>query len=378
MSRRNLRLSSTANSHVEYKTMEFLAEMWRDQKMYPTIWQRYRRWNRNKDSKQWLTSVLNNTPILPIFVHRVHVGGEEHYHIVDGQNRTYTMYQFLIEDSISIRAGDVLRYALKPNQQMKFSNFSEEQRNEMRLIRVPVCFFPQQISDDDLRFIFSNLNKGKNVTSQEIIRTWLHIPLVSDWINVVDTRVCEDIQEIQPRWRPKNHTMVHTWIRIAATVLNDDLHLGPSYERIQKWIANQQKRRITEDEIIKLDCIVDRTIQTLLTWSREGTVYALCVIPDIAWFHLHYRITDEMDLDMLQWLDRFPDFEKYWKGRTKASFNVDDVDNRRRSMFMALADKMGKHIELDMPIRVLRSWHDDAIVGNDDDSTVDSDEDEEI
>ena len=120
MSASNLKLNQNSAYSCIHIPMRRVAEWWADGTLRPTVWQRAPRWNPSKDNAQWISCVLGNTPIVPIFAHQCQEDtGRLTYHLVDGQNRSAACHAFLITQEVSVRAGDVLRDAPLPDAQMK-------------------------------------------------------------------------------------------------------------------------------------------------------------------------------------------------------------------------------------------------------------------
>ena len=238
MSAGNLKLAANSAYSVVHVTMDQIAEWWGQGRLRPTLWQRAPRWNARRDTDQWITCVLQNTPVVPIFVHQTERddGSGYDYLIIDGQNRSKACYSFLREGTTKVRAGDVLRFAAAPDDMLTFNDFSPEQRERIATNLIPMCVFNPTTTEGELRRVFRNLNRGKMLSSYEIIRSWDHVPMVRDVLNPLDERLCARILAISPRWKPQNHRMLHTYIRIAAMMYSDWLHLQ-SADRIEQWVA---------------------------------------------------------------------------------------------------------------------------------------------
>jgi len=284
MSEDNLKLRTTVQYTITSITLGTLAQWWRDKKLYSTPWQRGPRWNKNHDPTEWISCVLQNTPVIPLYVHQVPNADNSdfEYRIIDGQNRSKSAFRFVLERTIKVRAGDVLKEAPAPDARMAFTDFSPAQQQAYRSILIPMYVFSPGTTEDELRRVFRNLNMGKMLTSQEIIHSWVHVPLVSDLLNVADDRYKSRIMRISQRWRPQNNRMMHTWVRIAAMMFSDFLHLGNA-DRLEQWVSQREFVPVPPADAEHFHRVVDCTLRVLEVWREDGHVPALATIPDIAW-----------------------------------------------------------------------------------------------
>ena len=283
MSAGNLKLEANSAYSVVHVTMDQIAEWWGQGRLRPTLWQRAPRWNARRDTDQWITCVLQNTPVVPIFVHQTERddGSGYDYLIIDGQNRSKACYSFLREGATKVRAGDVLRFAAAPDDMLTFNDFSPEQRERIATNLIPMCVFNPTTTEGELRRVFRNLNRGKMLSSYEIIRSWDHVPMVRNVLNPLDERLCARIQAISPRWKPQNHRMLHTYVRIAAMMYSDWLHLQ-SADRIEQWVACRTQP-VADADAAQFGALVELTVQLLEVWHAQGVVPSISTVPDLAW-----------------------------------------------------------------------------------------------
>lgn len=283
MSAGNLKLGVNSSYNVIHVPMLQISQWWGEGRLRPTLWQRAPRWNSKRDTDQWITCVLQNTPVVPIFVHQRESedGAGTEYLIIDGQNRSKAVHTFLSEGTSKVRAGDVLRSAAAPDDMLAFSDFSLEQRERIANHLVPICVFGPMTTEGELRRVFRNLNRGKTLSSYEIIRSWNHVPIVRDVLNPLDERLCSRFLAINPRWRPQNHRMLHTYIRIAAFMYSDWLHLQNA-DRIEQWVACRTFP-VSDADIAPFVDVVDLTLRMLEMWFVEGVVPSISAVPDLAW-----------------------------------------------------------------------------------------------
>ena len=109
MSAGNLKLAQDNAYSVVHMPMRQIAEWWRDRVLRPTLRQRAPRWKAGKDNAQWITCVLQGTPVVPLFAHqRETLDGSLEFCVIDGQNRSAACCAFLIDQTVTVRAGDVL------------------------------------------------------------------------------------------------------------------------------------------------------------------------------------------------------------------------------------------------------------------------------
>lgn len=353
MSVRNLKLKPENAYHFVHVSLETLARWWGERRLYPTQWQRWKRWDPRKDTREWLTSILQNTPIVPLFVHES--PHEAHtYHIIDGQNRSYTAWLFVVENSVSVLAKDVFDVAACPDKMMTLEDFSPAQQAAIRNIQIPMCVFPPETSEGQLRRVFRNLNKGKMLTSQEIIHSWTHVPIVNELLNPLDEAMLPRIRAIQSRWKPQHHRMMHTWVRIAAMMFNDLLCLGSDAERIEQWVARQESK--TDFDRDGFAEVVELTVQTLEAWRSHKVIYSIVTIPDIAWvYHVFGRdpsVVQAMKHEVFLKLkgDRY--FSDVWESR-KNGLSHDRISERRAILSGLLAEML----EVDPPRELLRTFN---------------------
>ena len=154
-------------------------------------------------------------------------------------------------------------HAPVPDEQMAFADFSHEQQERICALLIPVCVFNSGTTDGELRRVFTALNQAR-CSRAEIIRSWTHVPIVHELFNVVDERLCPRIQFIAPRWRAQNHRMMHTWVKIAAIIWNDCLHLHTA-DRIEQWVANRTGPVPSADRVY-FEQLIDHTVGILEGW----------------------------------------------------------------------------------------------------------------
>jgi hypothetical protein len=357
MSAANLKLSQNSAYSIVHVPMLQIAEWWRDGTLRPTVWQRAPRWKAGKDNEGWISCVLQNTPIVPIFAHqRERSDGTLEYCIIDGQNRSAACAGFLLEQSVTVRAGHVLHTAPAPDERMAFGDFSLEQQERIAALLIPVCLFNPDTTDGELRRVFTALNKGKMLTSYEIIRSWTHLPIVNDVFNVVDERLCPRVQHIVPRWRAQNHRMMHTWAKIGAIVWSDGLHL-PNADRVEQWVASQTG---SVPDAAYFESLVDYTIGVIEGWHANGVVPAIFTVPDLAWaIHTYLNCTDHRRLfnvliDTLRIaVHNEVDQAALWTTHA-GGVHIDNVRARRAFIARVVSHELG--IE-DMPPNLGRTQH---------------------
>ena len=300
MTARNLKLSQTNAFSVIHVPMAQIARWWDEGVMRATAWQRAPRWKSGKDDEEWIACALQNTPIVPLFAHqRERTDGTLEYCIIDGQNRTKACHAFLIERSIAVRAGDVLRRSAAPDARMGFADFSAEQQRAIESLLVPMCVFHPDTTEGELRRVFLALNRGKMLTSCEIIRSWTHVPIVNDVLNVVDERLAPRVQAVAPRWRAQNHRMMHTWVKIAAMIASDGLYL-PKADRLQQWVACRTGP-VPPAQAERIACVADRVVRVVEGWHGAGSLPALVTLADLAWA-IDYYLTEQNEPALLHTL----------------------------------------------------------------------------
>lgn len=284
MSESNLKLRTSVQYTITNVTLGTLAQWWRDEKLYPTPWQRGPRWKKNRDPAEWVSCVLQNTPVIPLFVHQQPNAdaSDFEYRIIDGQNRSESAFQFILEHTVKVRAGDVLHQTLAPDALLAFTDFSPAQQQVICNIPIPMCVFSPATTEDELRRVFRNLNMGKMLTSHEIIHSWVHVPIVNELLNVADARYRGRILGISRSWRPDHLRMMHTWVRIAALMFSDFLHLGTA-DRLEQWVSRREFVPVPPADAEHFYRVVDCTLRVLEAWREHGPVPSLSTVPDIAW-----------------------------------------------------------------------------------------------
>lgn len=256
-------------------TLEQIARGAYEGRLLPTDWQRSRRWS-EQDTKEYITSLLQNIPTSPLFVHDTIYK----MNIIDGQNRVHAIKEFVYND-LSVTAKDVLHICPKPKDEMTLLSFSSEQQLAILSINVPMCIFPSSTPQSNLRDVFRSLNLVKPLTSQEIIHSWTHLPLVKNFINVVDDRLAQPIHSFRPSWRSKNHRMNHTWIRILATMYDDFLIL-PTPSKVENWVASWNNYHIVN--LDRFYDVCEKVVEVARAWAtRHGMQIGIGVLTDIGW-----------------------------------------------------------------------------------------------
>lgn len=327
MSAANLKLSHQDAYSFKYITLRTLTDMFHKKTLTPTNWQRWLRWKEKKDTSEWISEVLENTPLTPIFLWQSQDG---HFHIIEGHNRTHTFWSFIYEDKISVFASSALKLAPEAKSSMKFSQFSEEQKNFILDKPIPICIYPPETSQETLRRAFRNLNKGRIITSYEIIHSWTHVDIVNRLINPLDEEMVPRIRKINCKWKPQHHRMNHTWIRITAMIINDNLFLGNKSEQIENWLYNQRSRApLSEDEISNIKKLCHKVISIIEKWKAQGVSYSIAVLPDIAWA-IHNNYNESMLTDvLLTALRNDHEQESKWRHNSKI-YSYEQASDRRQ------------------------------------------------
>lgn len=358
MSAANLKLGEEPVHAVVNLTLADLARGWGEGWMYPTRWQRWQRWNPKSDPEEWITGVLERMLIMPLVVHQVsnRETGATEYQIVDGQNRTNAAWRFLVDGSLAVTAGAVLARAPEPAQRMRFADFSPDQQRRIQRIEVPVYVYPPGTTEDELRRVFRLLNKGRVVTSHEVIHSWDHIALVRDAINVANERTVARVRAIQAKWKPQHLRMIHTWVRVAATVFDELLHFGTDVDRLERWVAKREGAApLTAIQRGHYFAVIDRTLCVLEAWRRHGVVPTLAAVPDIAWAFHAFGCTDAVRTALsgpaLYTIKTVVGAEEWWKHRGDG-FTMDTVCTRREM----LADVLAAELGVARPAEVARAW----------------------
>lgn len=272
-------------------TLSQVAEGAHNEWIIPTTWQRSRRWS-DQDTKDYITSLLQNIPTSPLFVHET----PNSMNIIDGQNRVHAIKEF-VYGNVTVTAKDVLYICPRPKDEMRLSSFSVEQQNAILSITIPLCIFPPETPQSNLRDVFRSLNLVKPLTSQEIIHSWTHLPLVGQIINVVDDRLADRIHKFRPSWRPKNHRMNHTWIRILATMYDDYLIL-PTPSKVENWVATWGGYNAVNLNAFYDVC--EKVTEVAKVWAEQHAVQiGIAALADIGWALSEFENAMEVVKDRL-------------------------------------------------------------------------------
>lgn len=281
---------SVANLCLRAQTVYTLVQMpistlgswWATEKIVPSEWQRSRRWNPS-DAADWITGVLQNVPVVPFFLHELaQPDGTFHYHVVDGQNRLHSLAQFLLRQAVSVSAGEVLQCTVHPHRLMTFQDFSSAQQTYIAATHLPVCIFPAITTQHELRRVFRSLNKVKPLTSQEIIHSWTHLPLVQTVINYVDTLMAGRLHAVRPIWRAHQHRLNHSWIRILASLVNRNLYLSNA-DAVEHWASVWGHYALLADQKDLFFQAIEKTVRVVEMWYTHNTVYSVATLADIGW-----------------------------------------------------------------------------------------------
>lgn len=261
-----------------------IADRWADQSLRPTKWQRWMRWDPAKDPTEWLSSTLRGTATIQLFVRQVpNSDGGFDYELIDGQNRANSIWRFLRERSVKVRADCALRVTHRPETLMSIDDFSRAQQTCIEESTLSMCVYSPETTDDEIRRVYRTLNRGKMMTSHEVIRTWLHVPLVGALLNPIDEDMCARVKAIKPGWKPQWHRMMHTWVRIVAMVFHDGVYLGGGADTVERWVVAQETTTPSDLLIQRVRAVIEHTIRALERWHKTGIVFSKSTIPDVAW-----------------------------------------------------------------------------------------------
>lgn len=333
-----------------------LGSWWATQKVMPSEWQRSRRWN-PADAVDWITGVLQNVPVVPFFFHELpQADGTMRYHVVDGQNRLHSLAQFLVHQAVAVPAGEVLQMTVKPQRAMCFHDFSEQQQAYIAATELPVCIFPATTTQHELRRVFRSLNKVKPLTSQEIIHSWTHLPLVQHVINVVDTAMAGRLHAVRPIWRAHQHRLNHIWIRMLASLLNRNLYLSNA-DAVEHWAATWGHYILTPAQTDQYFQAVEKTVQVVEQWYTFNTIYSVAVLADIGWAFINFATCPiaVLSTDLLRKIEHHNiGFDaQHWHHGT---LTFDTVHARRANIVQVLLEWQPDYVLPPGPL--LRRWTD--------------------
>lgn len=283
MTTANLRIGTGASSTYVPMPLAELARMHADGEMVLSDWQRAPRWN-DAAGQAWITALLQDTVMLPMVLHQREADDGFAYSIVDGQNRARAASAFVLDRTIEVRAGDVLRETSEPDKMLKFGDFSPSQRARIGRIEVGAKVMGPDTPDVALRRAFLHINMARTLWSCEIIHSWIHIPLIAEVINPLDKEFRARVQRIRSAWGALKLRMIITWVRIAAMMSAHRLFIGGSSEAAQQWVAQQADAAPwSAPQRARFRAVVIGTLEVLEGWQREGVYYSVITIPDVAW-----------------------------------------------------------------------------------------------
>lgn len=113
-----------------------------------------------------LDTVLNQLPIPELYMQDVgDADGSERHVVVDGQQRIRAVLDF-VQGNYTLQGDDVTRAW----RGLKFSDLKEEDRKAVFAYKFVVRILPSDLREDDIRRIFSRLNKNVAVLTDQEIR----------------------------------------------------------------------------------------------------------------------------------------------------------------------------------------------------------------
>jgi hypothetical protein len=278
-------------------TVSHLAWLAREGRIRTNRWQRPPRWN-DDDRCSWALRVCQGkADILALHQTAGDAAGDELYFVVDGQNRIDTL-RLLLADSILLPTHDLLRepdlVAASTITLSGLRAMSPHTAADVETRQLYVLVYPPQTTQHQLRRVFYDNNQGKHMTSQELIHSWDFLPLVRDIITPANERFKAAFGKLSSRWRVRQCGLVHTLVRIVATIANGQVHLCSTLA-VESWAAH-----FTPD-VVAINAVVVQVLEdTLLILNGWRTCRVMCglhAVPDVAWFVWRLRCTAPALLD---------------------------------------------------------------------------------
>ena len=272
-------------------------------------------WTDGKDSAKkdahrpglYIVELLRHNVPTPMLWHQ---GPDDtQFEILDGCNRIDAIEQFLNSD---LGIPESKFFADRPRSQ-KIVTFKEMapavQRELLTEIRFPITVYPHDTPERALRRVVCWPHMVADLLFGEEVLLHDAIPVARLLIEV--NRDAHKMEKKGP-WRVKRQAMMIAWIRTAAMVFDDNLHLSDNHIPCRQWLLDREHAAPPppfQVHVFRQICAL--TVEVYYHWSARATaaqaefkkkgivaaadadhlksmVGSLVVFVDIAWLFYHY------------------------------------------------------------------------------------------